>query len=132
MEMAAFSKRYDDFKSHGAELVIVTQSSLDRLAGFSVDNYFKFKVLSDTNRQSYRDYHVGHGLMGMLSPKNIGPVIRSLIKGYKHGRFEGNELQYPAQFILDENQIVVFAHYGRTISGSLSAEELLARLPEKT
>jgi thioredoxin-dependent peroxiredoxin len=128
MEMVEFSKRCGDFKSSGAELVIVTQSAVDRLAGFSVDNHFEFKVLSDIRRQAYRHYQVGCGLMGALSPKNVGPILRSLIKGYKHGRFEGNELQYPAQFIIDENQIVVFAHYGRNISDSLPAEELLARL----
>lgn len=128
MDMVELSKRHDDFTSLNAELLVVTQSSPDRLAGFSVDNHIEFKILSDINRQSYRDYHVGYGLLGALSPKNFGPIIRSFKKGFKHGRFEGNELQYPAQFIIDRNKTIAFAYYGNHISDSLSAEALLANL----
>ena len=46
--------------------------------------------------------------------------------GFKHGEFEGDELQLPAVFVTDKSGKVLFAHYGKTISDTPSPAELLA------
>ncbi len=48
--------------------------------------------------------------------------------GYTHGDYEGDELQLPAQFIIDRDGIVLFANYARSMGGMLTVDELLEKL----
>ena len=48
--------------------------------------------------------------------------------GFSHGKYEGNEQQLPAMFIVDQNGIVEKAIYAETIMGLPTLDELLTML----
>jgi len=128
MQLSTLSARYGEFEDMDVEVAVITQSSVERLNGFAEKTPIGFVLLSDPERQSYRDYDIKYGLSGMLSPRNIMPILRSVKAGYRHGPFEGNEFQYPAQFIIDEKGMIQFVYYGKTVSDALSVDTLLEEL----
>ena len=48
--------------------------------------------------------------------------------GYTHGDYEGDELQLPAQFIIDREGTVLLANYARSMGGMYTVDELLEKL----
>ena len=48
--------------------------------------------------------------------------------GYTHGDYEGDELQLPAQFIIDRNGTVLLANYAKSMGGMYTVDELLEKL----
>ena len=55
----------------------------------------------------------------------IMKFLKAFRSGIKHGDYEGNELQLPALFIVDENRKVIKAHYGKDIMDMPSVDELI-------
>ena len=45
--------------------------------------------------------------------------------GLSHGEYEGNELQLPAVFIIDENNKVIYSHYAEDGADIPRAREIL-------
>ena len=45
--------------------------------------------------------------------------------GLSHGEYEGNELQLPAMFIIDENNKVIYSHYAEDGADIPRAKEVL-------
>ena len=48
--------------------------------------------------------------------------------GFSHGKYEGNEQQLPALFIVDAAGKVLTAHYARDIMDMPTIDEVLAQL----
>ncbi|MEE3426094.1 MAG: hypothetical protein VZR26_11055, partial [Erysipelotrichaceae bacterium] len=48
--------------------------------------------------------------------------------GFVHGDYEGNELQLPAMFIVNEDGVVEYANYARNIVDLPTVDEVLAML----
>ena len=44
--------------------------------------------------------------------------------GFSHGRYEGEELQLPAAFILQPDLTVTYAHYAKVIDDVLDAVQI--------
>jgi len=126
MDTIEFKKQYHNFVDAGLEVVMIFQSTPERLREFSVHEVLPFPTLSDVKGVAYESYGVSAGLLGFFSVKNISPIMRSLRSGHKHGKFEGNEFQYPAAFIIDEEQKVRHVHYGKTVTDSIDPIELLS------
>lgn len=128
MDTINYAKAYSRVTEREMELIVVFQSAPEILKEYVGTKILPYIALSDVQRQSYSDYHVKSGVGGFLSPKNIGPLLKSVRQGNRHGKFEGNEFQYPAVFVLDKNHKISFAYYGKTITDSLSIENILENL----
>ncbi len=129
METIAYRQQYQALKDAGLELVMVFQSSVENLQQYAVQEALPFTVLSDPKGKAYKAWGADWGISGFLSPKNLSPIVRSLKAGHRHGKFEGNEFQYPAAFIVDGIEDgqgrIRFAHYGKNVSDGVSPDELL-------
>lgn len=124
METLEYRQQYQTLRDAGLELVMVFQSSVENLQQYAVQEALPFTVLSDPKAKAYKLWGADWGISGFLSPKNLSPIVRSLKAGHRHGKFEGNEFQYPAAFIVDGNGLIRFAHYGKTVSDGISPQEL--------
>lgn len=128
MDTNEYKRHYDELKQAGVEVAMVFQSSTDILQQYATQETLPFTVLSDPKGKAYKQYGVEWGVTGFLSVKNISPIVKSIKSGYRHGKFEGNEFQYPAVFIIDGDKNIRFAHYGKTVSDSLSPSEVLSEI----
>ena len=64
----------------------------------------------------------------MMDAKGVIKAVKAAAKGYKHGAYEGEELQLPAVFIVDNDRKVSFVHYGAHVADIPSAEALVKLL----
>lgn len=58
--------------------------------------------------------------------KTSSKINRAKKRGLEHGEYEGEELQLPALFIVDETGTIVYAKYARNLGDLPSAEEIAA------
>ena len=64
----------------------------------------------------------------MVDFKTIGKMKQAKSAGLEHGKYEGDELQLPAVFVLDRERTVTHAHYGKKVSDVPDADTLAAWL----
>lgn len=115
-------------KNFGA-IVAFTESTAVRVAEFSAKNAIPFSIISDRDKKVFEAYGVGRGGIGsMLGPSVLAATVRATFRGHMHGKFEGSELQLPADFIVDRGGKISLAHYGKNVADHLSVTELIAAL----
>lgn len=104
-----------------ATLVYVTQSSPDTAKAFVASRDVRFPVLCDP-AGPYPLYQAwGVGNVSLVTFAKMGKVVLS--GKYKHGDYEGNEKQSPADFVIAGGKI---AHANYSL---LDVGKLLAALP---
>ena len=120
------AKDYDLITSVGAQVLVVLQSSPKLLAEQISKNDLPFEIISDPNQVLYKKFEVtpAKSMAKLLSPKSIVKIAKATSSGYKHGQYEGNELQLPACFIVDQNINVSYAHYGKNATDYPTTKEL--------
>jgi hypothetical protein len=60
----------------------------------------------------------------MLSLKTIKKLGESMMAGYKHGKYEGNEQQLPALFLIDTDLSLLYVKYAKNLGDLPSMEEM--------
>jgi peroxiredoxin len=55
-------------------------------------------------------------------------IAKATASGYKHGAYEGNELQLPACFVVDKERKILYAHYGKSAGNTPDARTLASLL----
>ncbi|MDY7032218.1 MAG: redoxin domain-containing protein, partial [Thermodesulfobacteriota bacterium] len=85
---------------------------------------FPFTIACDPEGKIFNLYGVSPGnLINYIAgfPKGL----KVIFKGMKHGKFEGKEMQLPADFLIDKEGIVRFAHYGKNPGDSTPIAKIL-------
>ncbi len=116
------SLNYEDFVKKNAQVFVLMQSDREHvLRDLAASNTeLPFEIICDPEMKIY-------DLLGMETAASKEELIgeESKLKekgalakaeGFVHGDYEGNELQLPALFIVDENGIVEYARYARDIT----------------
>ena len=112
---------YKDRVREYAEIVFLTQSSPDSALSYIMELGVDFPVIpvsKDDGYKVYRDYGVGN--MGIGTTIDILRRASAARKrGKVHGAYEGHETQSPADFGLDNEGKVIWAHKGVLNMGKL-------------
>lgn len=113
----------------GVKFIAVIQSDPALIARYAAKRPIRYSLIPDKEERLYRLFQVPRGsVAGIVHPAVIRAATASVLKGHGHGKFEGNELQTPADFVLAPDGTVAFAHYGRHVADNLPVEEILARV----
>ncbi|HEV8325629.1 MAG TPA: peroxiredoxin-like family protein [Myxococcota bacterium] len=125
--MASLRAEHERFAARGATVVVVVQSSPERVD--EAAPAFPFVLAADPERAAYQAYGVTPDrLLGTtLRTMTVGGALSALGKVLRHGHgaFEGDELQRPAEFVLDENGVVVHARLFGAVADGFDVETLL-------
>jgi len=129
MKLDDLIQNYPTYAAAGASLVAVVQSVPGHVNRFAERKKVPFSLLSDGERKLYQLYQVPvGGIKEFIAPPVLKATIQATLKGHMHGRFEGHELQIPADFVIGPDGTLSFVHYGKDISDFLSHEALLLAL----
>ena len=129
-------KRIDDlnadatrFDALGASVIVVVEGTSERVRAYASKKNLTISLVGDKEKKIYGAYGVERGkITAMLAPKVLRESLRATLKGYMHGRFEGDELQKPADFIIAPDGKIAWAHYGKNISDSTPNDKLIEEL----
>ncbi|TGL03161.1 hypothetical protein EHQ43_15290 [Leptospira bouyouniensis] len=110
----------DDYKVY-----VVLQSDPKIVASKTEPNDWPLTIVCDKNSELFRLYNVLPGsILDYLNPKGLVTAIKALFHGHFHGKFEGNETQLPAIFVISRDKKIEYAYYGKAINDVPSIESL--------
>ena len=131
MEMALLKREIALFTQKGAQVYVFLQSTPESVARSSNQEDWPFTIVCDPYGLIFQKYNVAPGgVLKYLHPAGAIAAIKSILKGFRHGKFEGKETQLPAAFIVDAMKIVAFSYYGSHV-GDVPAPETLSALLNK-
>lgn len=114
------------FKDKGVRLIAVVQSTPRRVAEFWAKEGLSFILVPDREKRLYNAFQVRRGgFKEYTAPSAFKATVRATLQGHMHGRFEGDEFQVPAAFLLAPGGEIVYVHYGKDISDFGDVDELL-------
>ena len=124
-KLNALKGNFKQYRDSGIDLCVVVQSTPRRVTEYARDKGIPFHLIADHDKVFYDLYGVKRGGIGaFLAPSVMLASVRSTLKGNFHGKFEGDELQKPAAFLVDTQGKIVFADYGKNIADIVGEDEI--------
>lgn len=109
------ASEYDKIKSENAQVLVILQSSPEVIAEQITKDSLPFEIICDESQILYKEFGISTAasVAKMISAGTIAKMAKATAKGFKHGKYEGNELQLPACFIIDKELNLKYVHYGK-------------------
>jgi peroxiredoxin Q/BCP len=126
LHMHRFISQYSKLQELGLTTVVLYHSPAAKLAEMNVE-LPPFDLVPDPEKRIFRAYGVERGLAGMFSPTVMLEYYRALRAGFPPGMLtaDGSITGNPADFIIDGEGRIAYAHYGRHYADSLDAAQVL-------
>ncbi|MBR0441562.1 MAG: redoxin domain-containing protein [Firmicutes bacterium] len=134
-DVAMIAADYDKFTAKNAQVFVVMQSDQEHLKTDLEKRPIPFEIISDDKMEIYKALEIlpakdKEGLMN--GPEYMAKFMKKREKiqemGLTHGDYEGDELQLPAFFIVEEDGTVSYAHYAESIADMPEVDEAVAML----
>ena len=130
LEMRYLIRDYPQFAEKGVKVFVVLQSEPETLREQAAPDYFPYTIICDPEQKLYRDFAIGSNPHpDQLSPRLQEKIREARSLGIQHGKFEGNEAQSPATFVLDPEKHIRYVWYGVESIDVPSNQELLRMFP---
>lgn len=126
-DMSQYAAGYEAIQATGGKLLVVLQSDPKLLAEeMGTEAKFPFIIACDPEEQLYHQYEImpAKSQIKMAGPKTVVKIAKAKAEGYRHGRYEGEELQLPAAFVVEPDGTIAYAHYGTTADDVPGVEQL--------
>jgi peroxiredoxin len=125
LHLHGFIKDYRQVEALGLTTVVLFHSPAEKLEGTRPE-HVPFDLVPDPDKGIFRAFGVETGWAGMFSPAVMRDYMRALAAGFPPGltTSDGGITGNPADFIVDADGRIAFAHYGRHYADSLGAAEI--------
>ena len=131
LDMQEYSKKYQEMTADGGQMLLVLQSDPEKIAAQITPETFPYEIICDPSQELYKSLEIAPAksmaaLGGDL--KTVAKIGKATAAGFKHGEYEGEELQLPAAFVMTPDLTLTYAHYGKTagdVPGPKDLGELL-------
>jgi peroxiredoxin len=125
LHMHRFIKEYNAVEALGLTTVVLYHSPAEKLEA-NQREVAPFDLVPDPDKRIFRAFGVETGWRGMFSPTVMGEYIKALRAGYQPGftTADGGITGNPADFIIDADGRIAFAHYGKHYADSLEASQV--------
>lgn len=126
LHMHRFIKDYPALQALGLTTVVLYHSPASKLEQANVE-LPSFPLVPDPEKKIFKAYGVERGLAGMFSFTVMREYFHALKAGFPPGMFsaDGGVTGNPADFIIDADGQIAYAHYGRQYADSLDVEQVL-------
>lgn len=123
------AENYHQITDVGGQVIVVLQSDPAGLAQELQPDTFPFSILCDPKAALYERFGIqpAASMAKMADAGTMLKIAKATAAGYKHGAYEGNELQLPACFVVDKERKILYAHYGKS-AGDIPDARTLAGL----
>jgi peroxiredoxin len=135
-DIQTISEKYQKFLDLDTQVLVVLQSPPETIREEEGAHSFPMEIICDPEFEIYNRFSVASAPdKAGLQPTEPAEVKKMRAKreriqaaGIVHGKYEGNELQLPALFVVDKNASVLYARYAKIIADMPTADELLEKL----
>lgn len=122
---------YNELIAGGGQILVVLQSDPKKLADdLKTPEALPFPIICDPEQKLYREFSIepAASKAKMADVKVMAKIAKATAAGFKHGDYEGNELQLPAAFVLDAGRKLTYVRYAQTVSDMPEIGELVELL----
>ena len=111
-------------------MLVVLQSDPAKLAGQMKPGDLPFDIVCDPEQKLYKEFEIApaESKAKMADLKTMGKIAKATAGGFKHGDYEGDELQLPACFVMGPDRVLSYAHYGVSAGDVPTPQELVELL----
>lgn len=142
MELINLAGTHPKIRDKGGNLLVVMQSDpavarevLEPGVTYKADGglavfgreQMPYDLVLDPELALYKQYGIpaAKNKLGLVSPSALAKSKKAQDMGLEHGKYEGDELQLPATFLVEQDGTVSMAHYGKSFADYLSEEKIL-------
>ncbi len=131
LRIYSLSLRYPQLLERGLQVVAFVESSQDLILQRDYATDAPFPVIADPDQQIYRRYGVKNSKFGLWWGGHMhkAEIRRAASLGFGQPTIVGNDYRMPADFILNPQQIIQVAHYGRSSADALTIAAIEKALP---
>ena len=96
---------------------MVLQSDPAKLSAQLKPGDLPFNIVCDPDQKLYKRFEIAAAPSkeAMIDAKAVGKIAKAKAKGFKHGDYEGEELQLPAAFVVEPDLTLTYAHHGKSV-----------------
>lgn len=129
-DMHQYTQAADKIAAAGGQLLVVLQSESAKLAHQMKQGDLPYDLICDPEQMLYRQFEIAPApsKMKMADFATVKKIAKATAGGFKHGDYEGDELQLPATFIMDGGLKLTYVHYGVSAADVPTPEELIQLL----
>jgi hypothetical protein len=120
--------KIDDFRSLGAELVVIGSGAPNFVRGFRDTTRFQGPIYCDPELASYRAANLRRSWAGNLHPAVIARGVRALLRGHMQGRTQGDAAQQGGVAVILPPGRVIYTHRSDGAGDNAPPEAMLAAL----
>jgi peroxiredoxin len=130
LDMHLLREKYAEITAEEGQVLVVFQSDPALVARETSADPFPFKIICDPEQELYRRFDIkpARSKLGLAGGKTLAKLARLKKYNFVHGEYEGDELQLPACFVLDETLTIRYAHYAKNLADIPGPEELVSIL----
>lgn len=125
-DISQFASEYEKIAATGGQLLVVLQSDPKKLGDEIGEDNLPFDIICDPEQTLYKEFEIipADSKEHMVDACAMAKIAKAKLAGFKHGEYEGEELQLPAAFVVDQDLAITYAHYGKTVGDVPSPSEL--------
>ena len=125
-DIHVLSKNHTEITSNGGKILVVLQSKPETIAKDINEDSLPFTIICDPTMHLYQQFDIqpAKSKMEMADALTMMKITKATALGFKHGEYEGDEMQLPASFVVLPNGEITYAHYGKSVSDIPSIDEL--------
>lgn len=127
MNIQQLIRNYPEFEKKGIKIIALFASTKEEVQKYAGKQNPPFAIIPDQDFKIYGKYGVDVSYKGMLkSMLNPKKVFKAMFGGYFSLRTMVEEPVIPADFLIDENQNIFRAYYGKDYDDHLPVTDVLA------
>lgn len=125
LDLMEYKEKYKEFKDNDTEVVIVLQSEAEVVKQSGGD--MPYIIACDPKMELYDLFEIkpAKSTMGLVSIKAVKKVMKAKKTGLEHGKYEGEELQLPAAFLVDTDGQIVYGKYAKNLGDLPTPDEFI-------
>ncbi|NMH89042.1 peroxiredoxin-like family protein [Flavivirga algicola] len=119
-------KRYPDFENTGIQIITVFAATKKEILSYAGQQNAPFHILADPTLKLYKKYGIKESLFGMLKTM-ISPLkmVKVMFSGFFNMKSIKDKPIVPADFLIDENFMILQTYYGKDFGDHIPIEKVL-------
>jgi len=119
-------QRYLDFEKKDIQIITVFAATKEEILSYAGKQDVPFQILADPKMELYKKYGIEESSSGMLKTM-INPLkmMKVMFSGFFNMKSVKDRPIIPADFLIDENFVVIQAYYGKNFGDHISLEKVL-------
>jgi peroxiredoxin len=135
-DIHVIKERYREFIDLKAQVLVVLQSLSENVRADLAGDEVPYEIICDPEQKIYQRFSIEPAPdKESRQPKDPQEIEKLRLKiekikagGFVHGKYEGNENQLPAMFIVEPEGKILYAHYARNSIDMPAVDEVLDKL----